>query len=370
MSNNNNNGFGGNYGYGGQQNRGGFGGNSAYGGNNGGYGGNSGFGGNSAYGGNQNQNQNQNQNFGGGYNFNNDNVNNNYNQYNNNNSNMGNGGGDDVSNNADYQATAQNIEQIQSAVSNLQKLVKQLGTPRDSMEVREKIRSCVESTAQFIKNESPKVKNLTALSNRSSPKNKLLYQKLVKDYNDSLKSFKNSAQLATTAEKNTPLPVQQNASFNNNSGSFGGRNSNNFGQQQFPQGNNSPYFEDNREDESQSLMESSRRQQLQQIEAEREYHNSIIQERDEDIKQIEQSIYQINEIFIDLSQLVGEQGVMLNNIESNLESTYLNTKEANVQLNQASKHQQSSRNKMCWLALILLIVAAVLGIILFFSLRK
>eukprot|EP01133_Synstelium_polycarpum_P009023 gene9023-10583_t len=219
---------------------------------------------------------------------------------------------DDVTTSPEYQATTKNIQQITVSVTTLTKLVQQLGTSKDSTEVREKIRSCVESTTSLISAESSKVKTLTTLATRAR--------------DSKTNNFYNNQQ---------------------------------------------PYYDDDREeDESQSLMEASRRQQLAQIESEREYQNSIIQERDEGIRQIEQSITEINEIFLDLSNLVSEQGVMLNTIEHSLESTVMNTTEGVVQIKKASEHQRSARTKMCWLALILFIVAGVLGVILYFALRK
>eukprot|EP01132_Coremiostelium_polycephalum_P005037 gene5037-6268_t len=366
MYNNNNNGGYGGGGYGGGRNNN----------NNGGYGG-------GGYGGGFNNNQQQNNYNNNNYNNNNNNYNNNYNNNNNNNYNQQNnyndnqyGGGsnndnnyDDVSMNPDYQSTAKTIAQIQSAVINLNRLVQQLGTSRDSMDVREKIRSNVESTTGLISQESSKVKSLTALASRTKDsRNKQLYHKLVNDYNNSLKQFKEIAQDATRRERSTPLPPQQQqqqqSALSNQHQNNRNNYNNNYSQQQ------QQYYEDDKEDENQSLMESSRRQQLAQIESEREYHNSIIQEREEGIKQIEQSIVEINEIFLDLSNLVAEDGVRLNNIEANIESSHLNVKEGVQELHQASKYQRSSRTKMCWLALILIVVAGVLAVILYFTLRK
>ncbi|KAN0029837.1 hypothetical protein ACTA71_007974 [Dictyostelium dimigraforme] len=367
MHNNNNNFGGGGYNQGGGYNSSGYNNNNGFnngnGYNNGGYNG-GGYNNGNGYGNNN-----------GGFNNNNrpqqqqqqyvNNNNNNNNSFDNNSY----GGDDEVTNNADYQSTTRNIQQIQNAVQTLTKLVNLLGTPKDSMDTREKIRNCVDSTTHLISSESSKVKNLTSLANRSrESKNKLLYQKLVKEFNNCLQQFKDIAQVATKKEKATPLPVapdHQPTQFGRNN------NNNNNNQNNHFLNNQQPYYDnDNGEDEHQSLMESSRRQQLAQIEAEREYQNSIIQERDEGIRKIEQSIVEINEIFVDLSGLVAEQGVMINTIEASLESTAINTKEGVNHLREASKNQKSSRNKMCWIVLILLIVCAVLGVILFFTLRK
>eukprot|EP01132_Coremiostelium_polycephalum_P002343 gene2343-2891_t len=353
-NNNNSSGYGGGYGSGGYNSGGGYGRNNSNNNNNNN---------NSYYGG------------GGGYNnpqqmqtfnsYNND-VNRNNNNYDNNPpSSSSSSYEEDVSKNPDYQATAKTIQQIQGSVANLQRLVQQLGTPRDTMDIRDKIRSCVESTTSLISQESSKVKVLSTLAVRTRDnKNKLLYQKLVKEFNYCLQQFKETAQVATKKEKSTPLPPPTSSSSNHSYSSY----NSNYSQQQ-QQLTQQYLYDENREDETQSLMESSRRQQLAQVESEREYQNSIIQERDEGIKKIEQSIVEINEIFLDLSNLVSEQGVMLNTIENSVISSAINTKEGVEQIRKASEYQRSSRTKMCWLALILIVVAGVLAVILYFSLR-
>lgn len=106
-----------------------------------------------------------------------------------------------------------------------------------------------------------------------------------------------------------------------------------------------------------------------QIEAEREFNDAVIADRETGIKQIEQTITEVNEIFTDLANLVHEQGFMIDNIESNIESTVHNTAEGVVQLRKASEHQKSARNKMCWLALIIAIIAGVLTLILVLSIK-
>ncbi|EGG22490.1 syntaxin 7 [Cavenderia fasciculata] len=291
------------------------------------------------------------------------------NGYNNNNNNNSNNNGlssyDDNGFSPEYQATTKNIHQITVAVSTLTRLVQQLGTPKDTMEVRDKIRTCVSSTTQLISSESSKVKTLTSLASRArDQKTKLSYQKLVKEYNACLQQFQEIAQVATKKERSTPLPQQNKPQPQQQQQQ----------QQQFGRyGGNNQFYEEEENDterENQSLLEASRRQQLSQVESEREYQNSIIQEREDGIRQIEQSIVEINEIFMDLSNLVSEQGVMLNTIEHSLESTVMNTQEGVVQIKQASQHQRSARTKMCWLALILFIVAGVLAVILYFTIKK
>jgi len=109
---------------------------------------------------------------------------------------------------------------------------------------------------------------------------------------------------------------------------------------------------------------------LLQIENEREFNDALIHDREMGIKQIESAVSEVNEIFTDLANLVHEQGFMIDNIESNIESTAVQTQDGVVQLQKASQHQKSARSKMCILAIILVVIAAVLTLILVVTLKK
>jgi len=71
----------------------------------------------------------------------------------------------------------------------------------------------------------------------------------------------------------------------------------------------------------------------------------------------------VNALFTDLATLVDQQGVMIDNIESNIEDTRVHTSEAVKEVTKASNYQKSARSKMCWLALIIVIVMAVIAVI-------
>ena len=78
--------------------------------------------------------------------------------------------------------------------------------------------------------------------------------------------------------------------------------------------------------ESQSLLQEQRRQELMQTEGEMEFNNSLIEEREAGIMEIQQQIGEVNEIFQDLAVLVNEQGQMIDDIEANIVSTAVRTK--------------------------------------------
>ncbi|XP_011183308.1 syntaxin-16 [Zeugodacus cucurbitae] len=76
--------------------------------------------------------------------------------------------------------------------------------------------------------------------------------------------------------------------------------------------------------------------------------------RDEEVTKIVKSIYDLNDIFKDLSQMVQEQGTILDRIDYNVEQTQTRVSEGLRQLQRAEMYQRKNR-KMC----IIMVLAAV-----------
>lgn len=104
-------------------------------------------------------------------------------------------------------------------------------------------------------------------------------------------------------------------------------------------------------------------QQLQSLEEPRlaqqsevDYQENLIIEREGEIRQIEQSVGELNELFRDVAHIVREQGDMIDAIDVNVENTLTDTRGADVELRSASRYQKAARNKACCLLVILAIV--------------
>ncbi|KAG5355382.1 Syntaxin PEP12 [Yarrowia sp. C11] len=121
--------------------------------------------------------------------------------------------------------------------------------------------------------------------------------------------------------------------------------------------------------ESESRGDSQQQQQLLQQDvmtqdfmnqSETDQHMTLISEREEEIRNIEQGIEELNEIFSDLGTIVTQQGTIVDNIESNMYSIAGETRSAASELNRAARYQSRSRSRQCCLLLILVIVLAVI----------
>lgn len=87
-----------------------------------------------------------------------------------------------------------------------------------------------------------------------------------------------------------------------------------------------------------------------------------IEERAEDIKELERNIRLVHQMFLDLATLVHAQGEMLTTIEKHVDSAAEYVEKGNLALSKAKEHQKSARWKKCCLLCILLIVLLVIVI--------
>lgn len=94
-----------------------------------------------------------------------------------------------------------------------------------------------------------------------------------------------------------------------------------------------------------------------------------IQERESQLKKLEGDILDVNQIFKDLATMVHEQGDVIDSIEANVESAEVHVDQANTQLEQAKTYQKKSRRKKCLLVICLLVLAGVIALVIYLSLR-
>ena len=172
-------------------------------------------------------------------------------------------------------------------------------------------------------------------------------EKLSNDFKSVLQKFQTSSQVAIAKERETVSRARA-ASVGAAGGGGGG-------------GGGGGY------DERARLIEEEQRNQLDMMDAQVDYSSSVIAERETAIKDIESTMMEVNDIYKDLSTLVVEQGAQLDNIEANMSAADSSVESGVTQLSKASRYQKKSRNKMC---ILLLIVMVVLGIVLAATLSK
>lgn len=223
------------------------------------------------------------------------------------------------------QALAAGIFQINTAVSSFSRLVNSLGTPKDTLELRDKLHKSRLHIGQLVKDTSAKLKQASEADQHLevSPAKKIADAKLAKDFQSVLKEFQKAQRLAAERETTYAPFVPKEI---------------------LPSSYDAHELEisSSRTSEQQVLLLESKRQDVVLFDNEIVFNEAIIEEREQGIKEIQHQISEVNEIFKDLAVLVHEQGVMIDDISSNIESSHTATTQASSQLHKASKSQKSS----------------------------
>lgn len=90
-----------------------------------------------------------------------------------------------------------------------------------------------------------------------------------------------------------------------------------------------------------------------------DFQEALIIEREEEIRNIEQGVGDLNVLFRQVAQIVNEQGEQLGTISDNVERVREDTRQADVENRQAARYQKAARNKSCCLLLILAVILTI-----------
>ncbi|KAK8268509.1 hypothetical protein V6Z12_D11G070200 [Gossypium hirsutum] len=228
------------------------------------------------------------------------------------------------------QAVAAGIFQINTAVAAFRRLVDAIGTAKDTSDHRLKLHNTRQRILQLVKETSAKLKALTEPDHDPTvnPSKKVEDAKLARDFQNTLQEFQKVQQLASERES-TYSPAPPPPSLPATSGS----------DESLPQ-------------EKQRLLMEQRRQEVILLDNEIGFNEAMIDEREQGIREVEEQIGQVNEIFKDLAVLVHEQGVVIDDISSNIDASSVSTTQARGQLAKASK---SVKPRTSWVSRKLLI---------------
>lgn len=214
--------------------------------------------------------------------------------------------------------------ELTSNISRLSNQIALLGTKRDTQRVRERVHDLLEETRDGFKDVGEGVKQLQGWDDLNAPQ-RYTNQKLSREFSSALSEFQVVQRRALEKERASKAALEED------SGGLGGQS-----QQQ----------------QQQQLLDEPRLAQQDEV----DYQENLIIEREGEIRQIEQSVGELNELFRDVAHIVREQGDMLDTIDVNVENTLQDTRGADVELRSASRYQKSARNKACCLLLIMAIV--------------
>lgn len=226
------------------------------------------------------------------------------------------------------------VFKINSNVQRILKLVDQLGTPTDSAALRKNLHDLAEATRAMAKRGSEDLKKLTAMQ-ASLPQHKTSLQKTSHDLQLSLVAFQRAQQVSAERQRIVVKGVKLAVEDEHEAAS-----------------SSSPVEETPSQRQAQLLQSQLSPHELA-------YQESLIQEREAEIREIETGIHELSEIFRDLGTLVHQQGGMLDNIESNISSVQVDTAGGADELSTAHEYQKRAGRRAACLMIILAIVTCI-----------
>ncbi|RAL09026.1 SNAP receptor PEP12 [Aspergillus homomorphus CBS 101889] len=228
---------------------------------------------------------------------------------------------------------------LTSNITRLSDQIALLGTRRDTERVRERVHSLLEQTRVGFKDVGEAIKKVTTWED-VNPSQKWTQQKLSSEFRATLEEFQTVQRRALEKQRASAVAARTAVEDGEHATEEG------FQQQQ-----------------EQLLEEQPRLANQDEV----DFQESLIIEREAEIRNIEQSVGELNELFRDVAHIVHEQGGQLDIISENVERVGDDTRGANVELRSASRYQKNARNKACCLLVILavilliIVLAAVLG---------
>ncbi|KAM0954634.1 hypothetical protein ACFX13_023548 [Malus domestica] len=245
------------------------------------------------------------------------------------------------------QAVAAGIFQINTAVGTFRRLVDAIGTAKDTPDHRQKLHNTRQRVLELVKDTSAKLKSLTQSDHQSNvnPSKQIEDAKLARDFQTTLQEFQKVQQLASERESTYMPSLPTSAASASASGEY-----------------LEPSSGSTRDQHRQPFLQDQKRQELLLLDNEVAFNEAIIEEREQGIRDIEAQIGEASEIFKDLAVLVHEQGVVIDDIQSNIDNSSAATTQARVQLAKASKGVKS-RCSWCWWVLVVLVVVVVIVVI-------
>jgi len=199
--------------------------------------------------------------------------------------------------------------------------------------LRKSLHDLTDTTRAMAKRGSEDLKKLTT-QQAKLPHQKTSLQKTSHDFQLSLVGFQRAQQLSAERQRTVVQGVKMAVEDN----------------------------EDRPEPNATPSSPSQRQAQLLQAQLsphELAYQESLIQEREEDIREIEAGVHELAEIFRDLGTLVHQQGGMLDNIDYNIQSVHVDTSRAAEELTTAHEYQRKAGRRAACLMIILIVVVAI-----------
>eukprot|EP00238_Polyblepharides_amylifera_P014973 CAMPEP_0196581742 /NCGR_PEP_ID=MMETSP1081-20130531/35294_1 /TAXON_ID=36882 /ORGANISM="Pyramimonas amylifera, Strain CCMP720" /LENGTH=247 /DNA_ID=CAMNT_0041902079 /DNA_START=163 /DNA_END=903 /DNA_ORIENTATION=+ len=206
------------------------------------------------------------------------------------------------------------------------KMIDIIGTESDSFDFREKVKGERNALQLLARTNTTRIKklNLEAASGYLNNSQTVISSKIVRDFHSVIKDFQLAQRVCI--ERESMYSLQGSAK------SLGSK------------------VVSKMPSETDSLLTSSNKNKnsLKVALQKTDDNSNFLRERAEGIAELQTQINEVNEIFQDLAVLVSEQGIVFDDIESNITRTSNKTRDASVQLKLAGISQKNNQTRICW----------------------
>ncbi|KAG5940567.1 hypothetical protein E4U53_007567 [Claviceps sorghi] len=222
----------------------------------------------------------------------------------------------------------------------LSKGVSSLGTKKDNPRLRERVNKGLESTRELCRDIGEGVKRLQTWDDLTKQQ-KYEQTKVSSDFQAALQEFQNLQRQALDKEKASVSAARAAHGSDALVQDGGGSN-----------------HQDQEQQQQQLLV---RQQELMQLapQDEVDFQESLIIEREEEIRNIEQGVGDLNVLFTQVAHIVAEQDAGIMTLADNVDRTHEHTMQADRETRQAARYQKAARNKSCCLLLILAVILTI-----------
>jgi len=236
------------------------------------------------------------------------------------------------------------LQQLSSAVPQIQRLIAKVGTAEDTAEHRHAIRERIVATQSFVQQLSDALTQMAPLVDvAESPdevnKRRRSLEKLKKDAGVWAQRYVEMSKMWVDKDRRTQVQPST------------GRQTQAALDEAYPSSS-----------ERQALL-ADQKQQYFFVESDLKVNEVIIREREEEIKKIEQAVVEVNDMFRDLSVLVVAGGQMIDSIEAHIEEAVVQSEMGVKELQTAESYQKAGNRKTCIIIMIIVCVVIVIVVL-------
>ncbi|CAK7205673.1 SNAP receptor [Sporothrix eucalyptigena] len=253
----------------------------------------------------------------------------------------GGGGSGQYSDDPDFQRLAQQLSnklfKLQGNIANLTRDIGHLGTRQDNARVRERVNDVLEESREMFKEVGEGVKKVQGWDD-VTPTQRYQQQKLSREFQSALTEFQGLQRQALEKEKASVSAARAAVDVvGGDDGSAAGGGG------------------------VQLLQQQEQQQELARLapQDEVDFQEALIIEREDEIRNIEQGVGDLNVLFTQVATMVHQQGEQLDDIAGNVENVRTDTRGADVELRSAARYQRNARSKACCLLLVLSVILTI-----------